>query len=59
MYYCTISLFRKEDYCNVCAWGSRPTIIDNWPDDIDKIIAIDENGTYDLNSIKKIFKMTL
>ena len=56
MYHCTISLFRKEDYCNVCAWRSRPTIIDNWPGDIDKIIAIDENGTCDLNSIKKIFK---
>lgn len=39
----------------MCAsWKIRPTLIENWPDNIDKIIAIDENGTCELNSFKKV-----
>lgn len=35
-------------------WREKPTIIDHWPKDIDYVMAIDENGTTDLNGINKL-----
>jgi hypothetical protein len=34
-------------------WRRRPTLIDNWPEDVESIMAIDENGTTDLEYFKK------
>lgn len=34
-------------------WQIRPTLIDEWDQSIDTIMAIDENGTTDLRGIKK------
>jgi len=33
-------------------WRERPTLIEDWTEDIDYIMAIDENGTTDLRGIK-------
>ncbi|MFV9511795.1 DUF3800 domain-containing protein [Tepidibacillus sp. LV47] len=35
-------------------WKKRPTILNYWPDNIDFIMGMDENGTADLKSIRKI-----
>jgi hypothetical protein len=40
-------------------WKSRPTLIDMWGEEIDTIMAIDENGTNDLKGIRKIIKQDL
>lgn len=34
-------------------WRMRPTIIENWDPSINTILAIDENGTIDLNGVRK------
>ena len=34
-------------------WRNRPTYIDNWPNNIDYIMFIDENGDSHLKGIKK------
>lgn len=34
-------------------WKKRPTIIEYWDDKVDSILAIDENGTIDLNGVRK------
>lgn len=34
-------------------WKTRPKLIDNWDEDIDYIMAIDENGTTDLAGIRR------
>lgn len=48
--------FWKGDLCKVCSWKTRPTLIDYWPTDIDKIIAIDENGITHLRRFIKLFQ---
>lgn len=37
-------------------WRIRPTLIEEWPPEIDKIIAIDENGNSELTDVQKLFK---
>jgi hypothetical protein len=37
-------------------WRKRPTIIDNWDENIDTVMAIDESGTTDLKGIRKKIK---
>jgi hypothetical protein len=37
-------------------WRIRPTIIDNWDEGIDTVMAIDESGTIDLKGIRKKIK---
>lgn len=34
-------------------WRDRPTLIEEWEESIDSILSIDENGTIDLNGIRK------
>ncbi|MGG3383093.1 DUF3800 domain-containing protein [Heyndrickxia faecalis] len=34
-------------------WWERPTLIENWDQSFDSILAIDENGTIDLNGVRK------
>lgn len=34
-------------------WRNRPTLIENWDEDIDTFMAIDENGTTDFKGIQK------
>lgn len=34
-------------------WTRRPTLLEYWPDDIDVILGLDENGTSDLKPIEK------
>lgn len=36
-------------------WRKRPTLIDEWEENIDFIMAIDENGTTDLEGIRNLF----
>ncbi|WP_026688800.1 DUF3800 domain-containing protein [Alteribacter aurantiacus] len=35
-------------------WDKRPTIINEWTEDFDYIMSIDENGTNDLNGMKML-----
>lgn len=35
-------------------WRKRPTLLDYWPEDVESIMAIDENGTTDLEYFKKM-----
>ncbi|WP_028551732.1 DUF3800 domain-containing protein [Paenibacillus sp. UNC451MF] len=34
-------------------WKQRPRLIEYWPDDVDFVMGVDENGTSDLLSIKR------
>lgn len=36
-------------------WKTRPTLIEDWNGSVDYVMAIDENGTTDLNGIRKLF----
>lgn len=36
-------------------WKDRPTLVDNWDESIDYTMAIDENGTTDLEGVRKLF----
>jgi hypothetical protein len=36
-------------------WNKRPTLINEWDESIDYILAIDENGTTDLEGVKSLF----
>jgi hypothetical protein len=36
-------------------WRKRPTLIDEWDESIDYVLAIDENGTTDIEGIKSEF----
>lgn len=36
------------------SWRDRPTIITEWPEEIDTIMAIDENGTNDLKGLLRL-----
>lgn len=36
-------------------WKKRPLLIDYWEEDIDTVMAIDENGTTDLTGVRNLF----
>jgi len=40
-------------------WRKRPSLIDEWEESIDCVLAIDENGTTDLEGVRNIFSSNL
>lgn len=37
-------------------WKNRPTIIESWPNEITHVVFMDENGSAELNSLKRAMK---